>query len=118
LFISTTNPHFELLLALFVAFGRELLVGADPGFAFGLAGARGHANPLEFALERLLLGGGLFFFDGQASLFLLQPRRVVPFPRDAAAAVEFEDPLGDVVEEIAIVRDGDDGSGVFGQMAF
>ena len=29
-----------------------------------------------------------------------------------AAAVELEDPAGDVVEEVAVVRDGDDGAGV------
>ena len=28
------------------------------------------------------------------------------------AAIELEDPAGDVVEEVAIVRDGDDGAGV------
>ena len=44
----------------------------------------------------------------QAVLLLLEPRRVVAFPRDAAAAIELEDPAGDVVEEIAIVRHRDD----------
>ena len=53
----------------------------------------------------LLLGG-------QAGLLLLEPRRVVALPRDAGAAVELEDPAGDVVEEVAVVRDGDDRAGV------
>ncbi len=32
------------------------------------------------------------------------------------AAVELQNPLGDVVEEVAIVRDGDDGAGILGQV--
>ena len=32
---------------------------------------------------------------------------------DAVAAVEFEDPLGDVVEEVAVVGDRDDSARVF-----
>ena len=57
------------------------------------------------ALVALLLAG-------EALLLLLEPRRVVALERDAAAAVELEDPLGDVVEEVAVVGDGDDGAGV------
>ena len=52
----------------------------------------------------------------QPLLLLLQPRRVVALPRNALAAVELEDPAGDVVEEVAIVRDGDDRAGVLLQM--
>ncbi len=51
-------------------------------------------------------------------MLLFEPRRVVALERDAAAAVELEDPLGDVVEEVAIVGDGDDGAGVLLQEAF
>ena len=43
-------------------------------------------------------------------LLLLEPRRVVALPRDAFAAIELEDPLRDVVQEVAIVRDRDDGA--------
>ena len=43
---------------------------------------------------------------------LLQPGGVVALPRDAAAAVELEDPAGDVVEEVAVVGDDQDGAGV------
>ena len=66
------------------------------------------AHPFELALDRLaarLLAG--FFLD-QARVLLLQPRGIVALPRNAAAAIELEDPLGRVVEEVAIVRDRDD----------
>jgi hypothetical protein len=36
---------------------------------------------------------------------LLQPAGIIALVGDAAAAVEFEDPAGDVVEEIAVVGD-------------
>src|SRR5262249_25451833 len=42
----------------------------------------------------------------------LEPARVVALVRIAAAAIELEDPAGDVVEEVAIVGDRDDGAGV------
>ena len=50
-------------------------------------------------------------------LLLLEPRRVVALPRDAGAAVELEDPAGDVVEEVAVVGDGDDRARVLLQEA-
>ena len=48
----------------------------------------------------------------QALQLLLEPGRVVALERDAAPAVELEDPLRDVVEEVAVVGDRDDGAGV------
>ena len=54
----------------------------------------------------------LLLFLREPLLLLLQPGRVVAFPRNAGAAIELEDPAGDVVEEVAIVRDGDDGARV------
>ena len=45
---------------------------------------------------------------GEAGLLLLEPRRVVALERDAAPAVELEDPAGDVVEEVPVVGDGHD----------
>ena len=46
----------------------------------------------------------------QPLLLLLEPGRVVAFPGKGACAVQLENPAGDVVEEVAIVRDGDDRS--------
>ena len=43
-------------------------------------------------------------------LLLLEPAGVVALVRDALAAVELEDPAGHVVEEVAVVGDGDDGA--------
>ena len=76
----------------------------------------GLADPFQFAPQGLLPGGFLFLFIGQARLLLLQPGGVVAFPGNALAAVEFQDPAGDVVQEIAIVRHGDDGAFVSPQV--
>src|SRR5690606_21958286 len=49
---------------------------------------------------------------------LLKPRRVVPLPGNTVASVQLQDPARDVVEEVAVVRDGDDGPLVALEMLF
>ena len=73
------------------------------------------AHPFELAGERALPRGGLLLLDLQPSLLLFEPARVVPFVGDAPAAIELEDPAGDVVEEVPVVRHGDDGALVLGE---
>ena len=60
----------------------------------------------------------LVFFacDVEAFGFLLQVGGVVTFVGVELAAVDFANPLRDVVEEVAVVGDGQDGTGVFGQV--
>ena len=48
--------------------------------------------------------------------FCSSQARVVALVGDAPAAVELEDPAGDVVEEVAVVRDGDDRALVLGEV--
>ena len=38
---------------------------------------------------------------------LLEPRRVIPFPRDSLAAVQFQNPSCNVVKEVTVVGHGD-----------
>ena len=51
----------------------------------------------------------------QPCLLLLQPGTVVALPGDAVAAVELEDPLGGVVEEVAVVGHRHHGAGEAGE---
>ena len=51
-------------------------------------------------------------------LLLLQPGRIVALVGNALAAVEFENPAGDVVEEVAVVGDDQDGAGIVAQVTF
>ena len=47
----------------------------------------------------------------QAGALLLQPGAVVALPGDTAAAVEFQNPFGGVVKEVAIMGNGHHGAG-------
>ena len=97
---------------LVVRLGEQLLVGGQAGLALGLAGLGRHAHPLELAGERALAGVGRLLLARHALELLLEPAGVVAGERDAAAAVQLQDPLRDVVEEVAVVGDGDDGARV------
>uniref|UniRef100_A0A6J7PBT6 Unannotated protein n=1 Tax=freshwater metagenome TaxID=449393 RepID=A0A6J7PBT6_9ZZZZ len=97
--------------------GLELVICLKAGLTLGLPGLGGHAHPLELALQGALTGRLLLLLLGESGALLLEPARVVALEREATAAVEFEDPLGHVVEEVAVVGDGDDGAGVVLQEA-
>src|SRR6266481_7292087 len=94
------------------ALGQQLIVGGEARLGLGLTGARRHPDPFQLALERPLAGAVLLLLLRQPLLLLLEPRGVVALPGDAGAAVELEDPARHVVEEVAIVGDGDDGARV------
>src|SRR5690348_4501144 len=102
------NENFGRVVPALFLLRRQLFVGGDAGLRLRLTGARRHPDPLELALQGLLPGRRLLLFRGEPLLLLLEPRRIVAFPRDAFAPVQLENPAGDVVEEIAVVRDGDD----------
>ncbi len=68
--------------------------------------------------QRLLpLAFGLFLL-AQPLLLLFQPRRVVAFERNALAAIEFQNPTGDVVEKISVMGNGDDRARITLQVMF
>jgi hypothetical protein len=83
----------------------QLVVGVDPGLLLGLPRLGALADPFQLALQRLLLGLVLARLLFEPLGLLFQPGGVVALVGDAAAAVELEDPAGDVVEEIAVVGD-------------
>src|SRR3954447_12760316 len=91
-----------------LAFAWRGLVRAAPRLGLRGAGARAGAHPLELARERAAARRLRFLLVREPVLLLLEPGRVVALERDAAAAVELEDPPCDVVEEVAVVRDGHD----------
>ena len=91
---------------------EQRLVRSEPRLALGLPRAGRHAHPLELGGERSPAGLVDLLLEREPLLLLLEPRRVVAFPRDPMTPVELEDPAGHVVEEVAIVRDRDDRAGV------
>ena len=80
-----------------------------------LAEARTHSSSRASVFCR---AEACLLFDGQPGLLLLEPRRVVAFERMALAVLEFQNPLGDVVEEVAIVGHGDDRARVLVEVPF
>src|SRR6185503_4866925 len=88
--------------------GEEALVRAEARLRLRVTGARARPHPLELARERAAARRLLLLLLREPCLLLLEPRRIIALERDAAAAVELEDPACDVVEEVAVVGDGDD----------
>ena len=76
-------------------------------------GARGFIRTHSSSRERVFWRAPSCFCSLlEALLLLLQPAGVVALVGVARAAVELEDPPGDVVEEVAVVGDGHDGARV------
>ena len=74
-----------------------------------------HSSSRSSVLRRLL---SCFSSCSSRLVFCSSQARIVALPRDAFAAVEFEYPAGHVIEEIAVVRDGDDRTGILLQVLF
>ena len=91
----------------------QFLVRRQTCFTFGLTGLGGHAHPLEFAFKSTAAVLVAFFFAGDAFLFLFKPTGVVAFERETATTIEFENPLCNVVQEVPVVGNRNDGAGVF-----
>ena len=62
---------------------------------------------------------GLLFLDNPQQFDLLvQPGRVIPFKRQAAAALQLQNPFGDVVQEVPIVGNDNHRAGIVAQGLF
>src|SRR4029077_19134474 len=96
------------LLGFFRCLGEQVLIALVARLGLGLARARARGDPLllarEGALVLLLLASLLL----EALLLLRQPRRIIAFVRNAAPAIELENPSGHIVEEVAVVGDDQD----------
>ena len=96
--------------------GQQRLIRVQTRLGLAAPRRRVHPDPLQLLLDRALAAGLLALLLAQAHLLLLQPARVVALIGDPAAPVELEDPAGDVVQEVAIVGDGDDRPRVIAQV--
>ena len=90
---------------------QELVIGLDARLRLGAARFRRAAHPFALALDDLLARVVLALLLRHALRLLVQIGGVVPLVGDAAAAIELEDPAGDVVEEVAVVGDDQNGAG-------
>ena len=106
----------EVELAGALGLRSHLLIAGQAGLGLGLAALGGGAHPLQFLLEALGELGVLPSLDGQALLLGLQVGGVVAFVGVEVTAVHLGDPLGHMVQEVAVVGDSDDGTLVGGQV--
>ncbi len=90
---------------------RKLLEARQARLGLRLPSFRVLAHPLELGLHRLDARRLLALLDLQALFLLVEPARVIAFPRNAVAAVELEDPARGIVQEVPVVRDRDHGAG-------
>ncbi len=110
--LADRNEDFLRLVALLVFDRIQFLETRQTRLRLGLARLGILPHPFQFLLHGLDAADFLLGLGFQPRLLLLQPAGVVALPRNAVAAVEFENPLGGVVEEIAIVRHRHHGAGV------
>ena len=97
---------------------QQILVTLIARLRLGLPGARACGDPLLLARQRALVRRFLAALLFEPLLLLRQPGGVIALIRNAAAAIELEDPAGDIVQEIAVVGDDQDRARIVAQMAF
>ena len=116
--LGDRNDDLRGLRLLLAGLAQQLLIALVARLGFRLPGARRRRDPFLLARQRALMRLVLAAFLLEPLLLLHQPRRVVALVGNAAAAVELEDPAGDVVEKVAVVGDDEDGARIVAQMAF
>ena len=104
-------------LAVAVGLGGHLLVAGQPRLALGLARLGVGPHPLQLALQHLGPLGVLGPLDLEPVLLGLEVGGVVALVGVGLAAVELEDPLRDVVEEVPVVGHGQHAAGVGREVA-
>jgi hypothetical protein len=112
------NDDLRGLRLLLAGLFQQFLVTLVARLGFGLAGTRRGGDPFLLAGERALVSLVLAAFLFEPFLLLHEPRRVIALVGNAAAAVELENPTGDVVEKIAVVGDDQNGARIVAQVAF
>src|SRR5205085_246276 len=95
---------------------QQFIVALIARLGFGLPRLRRGRDPFLLARQRALMRGLLAALLLEALLLLHQPGRIVALIGNAAAAIELEDPAGDIVEEVAVVGDDQDRAGIVAQM--
>ncbi|MND68196.1 hypothetical protein D3C80_596400 [compost metagenome] len=96
----------------------QLFVRLDTGLRLGLTSLRAGCDPFLFARQRLLATSLFASFLLHALGLGGQVGGIVAFVRNATAAVEFENPAGDIVEEVAVVGDHHHGARIIAQVLF
>jgi len=83
-----------------------------------MTGLGGHAHPLQLPLKGFLSFAFTLLLLCEALRLLFQPAAVIAFKRNALTPVEFKNPTGHLIQEIAVVGNGDDRAFVALQVLF
>ena len=109
--VGHRNEDFLRFIALLVFEIAQFLEAGNTCLALGLAALGVLAHPFQFLLQGLGAGFFTLLFRLQTGLLLVQPGAVVALVRNAVTTVQLQNPLGGVVQEVAIVGDGHHGAG-------
>ena len=105
------------LSLLFARLLQQLFIALVARFRFCLPCAWRSGNPFLLAGQRALARFLLAAFLFEPLLLLNEPGGIIALIGYAAAAIELENPAGNIVEEISIVGYDQNGAGIIAQMA-
>src|SRR5450830_1350088 len=105
------NEDFLGFVALLVFVFGQLVKARQTRLALGLTALGVLPHPFEFLGDGLLTRRFARLFLLQTGLLLFQPGAVIALPGNAVAAVQFQNPLGRIVEEVAIMGNRHHGAG-------
>ena len=108
--LGDRDDDLRALRLLLAGLFQQFLVALVTRLGFGLPRARRCGDPFLLAGERALVRFLLAAFLLQPLALLPEPGRIISLIGNAVAAIELENPAGDVVEEIAVVGDDQDGA--------
>ena len=115
---SVWNEYFQTGFLFTAVCGGKLLVCAQTSLLLGLPCLWGHTNPLELPFESLAALAFLLFLLCESLALLVKPGRVVTLPRNSLSPVKLKYPSCNVVKEIPVVRNRNDGTLVLLKMSF
>ena len=101
------------LIAILEFLGVELLKAGQSRLALGLSALGILSHPLQLLFKSSLSRSLLFLFGLQSLLLGLQPGGVVALVGNTVAPVQFENPAGYIIQEVAIVGYRHHGAGKF-----
>src|SRR5262245_23345706 len=110
------NDDLRALRRLLRRLLHEIFVALVTRLRLRLPRARRSRDPFALTRERALVRRLLATLLLQPLLLLLEPGRIITLVGDAAAAVELENPAGDVVQEVAVMGDDQDRAWVVAQV--
>ncbi len=96
----------------------EFVIALDARLVLGLPCLGRGADPVLLGSNRLLAGGILARFLGEALVLGRQPACVIALIGDARAAIELQNPARHIVEEVAVMGDDEDRARIFAQVVF